>query len=129
MNGSIQSIELRCSGVDPGATPRPLSWREKISYGVADMGFNFYWANIATFLMIFYTDTFGISAAAAGSIVLAGADQLWRRRYGLQFLLGQYRHVPDDFLHGRVRHLRRSRGHDAVSDQNHQRDYRPHLRR
>lgn len=43
-----------------------LSWREKISYGVADMGFNFYWANIATFLMIFYTDVFGISAGAAG---------------------------------------------------------------
>ena len=48
---------------------RALSWREKISYGVADMGFNFYWANIATFLMIFYTDVFGISAAAAGSML------------------------------------------------------------
>jgi GPH family glycoside/pentoside/hexuronide:cation symporter len=46
-----------------------LSWREKISYGVADMGFNFYWANIATFLMIFYTDVFGISAAAAASMM------------------------------------------------------------
>ena len=33
------------------------------------MGFNFYWANIATFLMIFYTDVFGISAAAAGSML------------------------------------------------------------
>ncbi len=48
---------------------RRLSWREKVSYGVADMGFNFYWANIATFLMIFYTDVFGISAAAAGSML------------------------------------------------------------
>jgi glycoside/pentoside/hexuronide:cation symporter, GPH family len=46
-----------------------LSWREKISYGVADLGFNFYWANIATFLMIFYTDVFGISALAAGSMM------------------------------------------------------------
>jgi GPH family glycoside/pentoside/hexuronide:cation symporter len=46
-----------------------LSWGEKLSYGVADMGFNFYWANIATFLMIFYTDVFGISAAAAGSML------------------------------------------------------------
>ncbi len=46
-----------------------LSWREKLSYGVADMGFNFYWANIATFLMFFYTDVFGISAAAAGSML------------------------------------------------------------
>ena len=33
------------------------------------MGFNFYWANIATFLMIFYTDVFGITAAAAGSML------------------------------------------------------------
>ena len=46
-----------------------LPWREKISYGVADMGFNFYWANIATFLMIFYTDVYGISAAAAASMM------------------------------------------------------------
>jgi GPH family glycoside/pentoside/hexuronide:cation symporter len=51
----------------PAATR--LTWRERISYGIADMGFNFYWANIATFLMIFYTDVFGISAAAAGSML------------------------------------------------------------
>jgi len=53
----------------PGKTP--LAWRERIAYGVADMGFNFYWANIATFLMIFYTDVFGISAAAAGFMLSA----------------------------------------------------------
>lgn len=46
-----------------------LSWREKISYGFADMGFNFFWMNIATFLMFFYTDVFGITAAAAGSML------------------------------------------------------------
>jgi len=49
----------------------PLTWREKISYGVADMGFNFYWTNIATFLLIFYTDVYGISAAAAASMMFA----------------------------------------------------------
>src|SRR5664279_4049699 len=54
---------------DQTLATRELSWRERISYGVADMGFNFYWANIATFLMIFYTDVFGISAAAAGSML------------------------------------------------------------
>ena len=32
------------------------------------MGFNFYWTNIATFLMIFYTDVFGISAAAGSML-------------------------------------------------------------
>jgi GPH family glycoside/pentoside/hexuronide:cation symporter len=46
-----------------------LAWREKFSYAVADMGFNFFWTNIATFLLIFYTDTFGISAAAAGTMM------------------------------------------------------------
>nr|WP_154375134.1 MFS transporter [Duganella guangzhouensis] len=46
-----------------------MSWREKCSYGIADMGFNFYWTNIATFLLIFYTDVFGISAAAAASMM------------------------------------------------------------
>ena len=53
----------------PAATRLP--WREKLSYGVADMGFNFYWTNIATFLMFFYTDVFGISPAAAGSMLFA----------------------------------------------------------
>jgi hypothetical protein len=46
-----------------------LTWREKISYGIADMGFNFYWTNVATFLLIYYTDVFGISAAAAASMM------------------------------------------------------------
>ena len=52
-------------------TTAQLKWREKISYGVADMGFNFYWATISTFLMIYYTDVFGISAAAAASMMAA----------------------------------------------------------
>ncbi|KUM54800.1 MFS transporter [Rheinheimera sp. EpRS3] len=44
--------------------------REKIGYGLGDMGFNFYWANISAFLLIYYTDVFGISAAAAGTMML-----------------------------------------------------------
>ncbi|MDP2713982.1 MFS transporter [Rheinheimera sp.] len=50
------------------ATAVPL--REKIGYGLGDMGFNFYWANISAFLLIYYTDVFGISAAAAGTMML-----------------------------------------------------------
>jgi len=46
-----------------------LSWREKLSYGIADMGFNFYWTNVSTFLLIFYTDVFGLTAAAAASMM------------------------------------------------------------
>lgn len=50
-----------------GAT---ISLKEKIGYGLGDMGFNFYWANISAFLLIYYTDVFGISAAAAGTMML-----------------------------------------------------------
>lgn len=57
------------SASSPALPGGALSWREKISYGIADMGFNFYWTNVATFLLIFYTDTFGISAAAAATLM------------------------------------------------------------
>ncbi len=43
---------------------------EKIGYGLGDLGFNFYWANISGFLLYFYTDVFGITAAAAGTMFL-----------------------------------------------------------
>ena len=46
-----------------------LSWREKLGYGVGDLGFNLYWTTIASFLAAFYTDVFGISAAAAGTML------------------------------------------------------------
>ncbi|MEH8019281.1 MFS transporter [Rheinheimera muenzenbergensis] len=48
----------------------PVRLREKIGYGLGDMGFNFYWANISAFLLVYYTDVFGISAAAAGTMML-----------------------------------------------------------
>lgn len=47
-----------------------ISFTEKAAYGLGDVGFNFYWANISAFLLIFYTDVFGISAAAAGTMML-----------------------------------------------------------
>ena len=46
-----------------------LSWTEKIGFGVGDAGFNFYWAIIGSYLVFFYTDVFGISAAAAATMV------------------------------------------------------------
>ena len=47
-----------------------LSWRERVGYGLGDAGFNFYWAIIGSYLVFFYTDVFGISAAAAATMVL-----------------------------------------------------------
>lgn len=49
---------------------RPLRWPEVIGYGVGDMGFNFYWKTFEYFLLYFYTDVFGISAAQAGTMFL-----------------------------------------------------------
>lgn len=47
-----------------------LPLREKLGYGLGDFGFNLYWTTIASFLAAFYTDVFGISAAAAGTMML-----------------------------------------------------------
>lgn len=47
-----------------------IGMREKIGYGLGDMGFNFYWANISAFLLIFYTDTMGLPVAAVGTMIL-----------------------------------------------------------
>ena len=46
-----------------------LRWREKLGFGLGDLGFNLYWTTIASFLAAFYTDVFGISAAAAGTML------------------------------------------------------------
>ncbi|MEM9921301.1 MAG: MFS transporter [Bacteroidota bacterium] len=58
------------SSDDSGGILAPISLKEKIGYGLGDLGFNFYWANISAFLLVFYTDVFGISAAAAGTMML-----------------------------------------------------------
>ncbi len=47
-----------------------LSTKEIIGYAVGDAGFNFYWIIIGSYLSYFYTDIFGISAAAAGTMFL-----------------------------------------------------------
>ena len=60
---------------DPADAPRDsrrlavLGWGEKLGFGVGDLGFNLYWTTIASFLAAFYTDVFGISAAAAGTML------------------------------------------------------------
>ena len=46
-----------------GLSSPKLPWIKKLSYGLADMGFNFFWANIATFLMIFLHGRFRLVVA------------------------------------------------------------------
>lgn len=47
-----------------------LRWREKVGYSLGDMASNFYWRVFDLFLFIFYTDVFGLSAAAVGTMML-----------------------------------------------------------
>lgn len=46
-----------------------LGWGERLGFGFGDFGFNLYWTTVASFLAAFYTDVFGIPAAAAGTMI------------------------------------------------------------
>ena len=51
--------------------PTPtLSVKEKVGYGLGDTASHFVWDMVGFWILIFYTDTFGIPAAAAGTIML-----------------------------------------------------------
>ena len=45
-----------------------ISLIEKISYGFGDFSSSIFWSLFSMFLLFFYTDVFGISAAAAGTM-------------------------------------------------------------
>ncbi len=47
-----------------------LRLSEKIGYACGDVASNFYWRVFDVFLFIFYTDVFGLSAAAVGTMML-----------------------------------------------------------
>lgn len=49
-----------------------LKLKEKIGYALGDTAANIAWRSVLTFLLVFYTDVFGISAAAAGLLLLVG---------------------------------------------------------
>ncbi len=49
-----------------------LSFREKAGYGTGDAAANFVFQTMLYFQLGFYTDVFGISAAAAGTLLLVG---------------------------------------------------------
>ena len=47
-----------------------LLFKEKVAYACGDVASNFYWRVFDVFLFIFYTDVFGLSAAAVGTLML-----------------------------------------------------------
>ena len=50
---------------------RKVSLISKLAYGMGDVGCNFSWMFVGNFLMIFYTDVFGISMSAVATLMLA----------------------------------------------------------
>lgn len=59
-----------------GAVPsRSLGFREKVGYALGDTASNLYWKTFEFFLLIFYTDVFGISPAVAGTMF--GVTRIW----------------------------------------------------
>ncbi|MBL4826465.1 MAG: MFS transporter [Spongiibacteraceae bacterium] len=48
----------------------PLSTKEKLGYGLGDTASNIVFQVVINFLLYFYTDVFGISAAAVGTLML-----------------------------------------------------------
>ena len=49
---------------------KPLSFLEKFAYAMGDASANIAWRGVSTFLLIFYTDVFGITPAAVGLLML-----------------------------------------------------------
>ncbi len=47
-----------------------LTVAQRVGYGVGDLGINLYFISAMTYLLYFYTDVFGLSAAAAGGVFL-----------------------------------------------------------
>lgn len=54
---------------------RPFGMRDKIGYMFGDFGNDFFFMLTSAFLMVFYTDVFGLSAAAVGTLFLIA--RLW----------------------------------------------------
>lgn len=64
---------------------KPFGIKDKVGYLLGDFGNDFSFLLVNTFLMVFYTDVFGISAAAVGTLFLVArvwdaiTDVLWGR--------------------------------------------------
>lgn len=58
-----------------GSTDIKVPLISKIAYGLGDAGQNFSWMFVGNFLMIFYTDVFGISMAAVSTLMLV--SRVW----------------------------------------------------
>ena len=64
------TIETTASA-SPAGDVEPLSFKEKLGYGLGDTASNFFFQVFNIFLLYYYTDVFGLTAAAVGTMFLA----------------------------------------------------------
>ncbi|WP_246218535.1 MFS transporter [Litoribacterium kuwaitense] len=65
---SEENIEIASSSGEPQGAK--ISFSEKLGYGVGDLASNLIFAAVSSFLVFYYTDIAGASAAAVGTIIL-----------------------------------------------------------
>lgn len=60
---------------NPDPLQHNLTLKEKIAYGLGDGGCAMYWRILSVYMVYFYTDVLGITAAAAGTLLLV--TRIW----------------------------------------------------
>lgn len=70
-----------------------VSTREKVCYGVGDIGANLVWTTVASFLTIYCTDVAGIAAGVVGTLMLIA--RLFDGVSDLFMVLLSIRQIPD----------------------------------
>ena len=81
----VQPKQTHFEPKNEGQKVRPFGIRDKFGYLFGDFGNDFFFMLVSSFLMVFYTDIFGISAAVVGVLFIvarlwdAVADVTWGR--------------------------------------------------
>ncbi|HWI86382.1 MAG TPA: MFS transporter [Sphingomonas sp.] len=73
-----------------------LGWRKSLLFASGDFACNLYWQSITFYLLFFYTDTLGLSAAVAGLITMAAS--IWDGIAGLLIGVAADRHGNRGFI-------------------------------
>ena len=61
--------------METSSRPGHVPFISKLAYGMGDVGCNFSWMFVSNFLMIFYTDVFGIGMSAVATLMLV--SRIW----------------------------------------------------
>ncbi|MFI6283906.1 glycoside-pentoside-hexuronide (GPH):cation symporter [Streptomyces sp. NPDC051018] len=67
---SPQVADTGAAATPSQAPPRAVPRNQRLSYITGNVGMNLLYQSVAVYLLYFYTDVFGLTAAAAGSVLL-----------------------------------------------------------